>query len=179
MKRICVFCGSKSGTDGVYREAADRLGQLLVEAGYGVVYGGGNVGLMGVLADTVLAAGGELIGVIPDALVSRELAHRGVTEMIVVEGMHLRKARMNELSDGFIALPGGFGTLEELFEVISWSQLDIHRKPVGLLNVGGYYDPLVRLLDRAVTEGFMKVEHRDLLLVAEEPKQLLDAILRR
>lgn len=178
MKRICVFCGSKFGKNGLYRQAAQRLGRLLVQRGHGLVYGGGSVGLMGVLADAVLAAGGEVIGVIPDALVTPERAHPGVAQMYVVDSMHLRKARMNELSDAFVALPGGFGTLEELFEVISWSQLGIHRKPVGLLNVAGYYNPLVRLLDHAMAEGFIKPRHRQLLVVADQPERLLDALVR-
>jgi len=144
----------------------------------GVVFGGGSIGLMGVVADAALAAGGEVIGVIPHALAARELAHREVADMRVVPDMHARKALMAELSDGFIALPGGLGTFEELFEIATWSQLGIHRKPLGVLNVAGYYDPLVALLDHAVREGFVSIGNRDLVAVAETPEPLLEKLLR-
>src|SRR6266481_7515157 len=176
MQRICVFCGSQVGTNGLYRQAATALGQLLVRHGYGLVYGGGHVGLMGVIADTVLASGGEVIGVIPESMVARELAHTGVTRLEVVPGMHERKARMAELAEAFIALPGGYGTFEELFEVITWAQLGIHRKPIGLLNVGGYYDGLIGFLDHAVAEGFVSAGNRGLVQVADTPEALLDRL---
>ncbi|HLQ47176.1 MAG TPA: TIGR00730 family Rossman fold protein [Planctomycetaceae bacterium] len=175
LRRVCVFCGSKVGADERYRAAAVELGQLLVQSGIGLVYGGGSVGLMGVIADAVLDAGGEVIGVIPEALATEELLHPRVPDMRVVTTMHARKALMAELSDAFVALPGGFGTFEELFEVVTWSQLRLHRKLTGLLNVGGYYDPLVRLVDHAVQEGFIKVKHRGLLVIEERP----DVLLRR
>src|SRR6266571_8316724 len=174
MQRICVFCGSQAGTNGLYRQAATDMGRLLALRGYGLVYGGGHVGLMGVIADAVLASGGEVIGVIPESMVARELAHTGVTQLEVVPGMHERKARMAELAEAFIALPGGYGTFEELFEVITWAQLGIHRKPIGLLNVGGYYDGLIGFLDHAVAEGFVSAENRELVQVAATPEALLD-----
>ena len=176
MQRICVFCGSQVGTNGLYRQAATALGQLLVLHGYGLVYGGGHVGLMGVLADAVLASGGEVIGVIPESMVARELAHTGVTQLQVVPGMHERKARMAELADAFIALPGGYGTFEELFEVITWAQLGMHRKPIGLLNVAGYFDALKALVDQAIAEGFIRAEHRRLLTIADDPSTLLQTL---
>src|SRR5215470_7896177 len=176
MPRICIFCGSQVGTNGLYRQAAIALGQLLVRHGYGLVYGGGHIGLMGVIADAVLASGGEVIGVIPESMVARELAHTGLTQLQVVSGMHARKARMAELADAFIALPGGYGTFEELFEVITWAQLGIHAKPVGLLNTAGYYDPLARLIEHAIETGFIRPEHRDLIVVEERPAALLDRL---
>ena len=176
MKRVCVFCGSKVGHNGLYRSTAESLGRLLVERGLGLVYGGGSVGLMGVIADTVLAAGGEVIGVIPEMLATKELLHTGVEDMHRMHSMHARKAKMAELADAFIALPGGYGTFEELLEMITWAQLGIHRKPVGLLNVAGYYDPLVQLVDHAISEGFIKSKHRQLIVVAREPAQLLDQL---
>ena len=176
MQRICIFCGSQVGTNGLYRQAATALGQLLVRHGYGLVYGGGHVGLMGIIADAVLASGGEVIGVIPESMVARELAHTGVTQLEVVPGMHERKARMAELADAFIALPGGYGTFEELFEVITWAQLGIHRKPIGLLNVAGYYDGLIGFLDHAVAEGFVSAGNRGLVQVADTPEALLDRL---
>ena len=174
LRRMCVFCGSKVGADERYRAAAVELGRLLVREKIGLVYGGGSVGLMGVIADTVLAEGGEVIGVIPESLATEELLHPGVTDMRVVASMHARKALMAELSDGFVAMPGGFGTFEEFFEVVTWSQLGLHRKLTGLLNVGGFYDPLVRLVDHAVQEGFIKPKHRSLLIIEERPEVLLD-----
>ena len=176
MRRICVFCGSQIGTNGLYRQAATALGQLLVRHGYGLVYGGGHVGLMGVIADAVLASGGEVIGVIPESMVARELAHTGLTQLQVVSGMHARKARMAELADAFIALPGGYGTFEELFEVITWAQLGMHRKPIGLLNVAGYFDALKALVDQAIAEGFIRSEHRHLLTMADDADTLLDIL---
>lgn len=178
LRRLCVFCGSKVGTDERYRIAATELGRLLVHERIGLVYGGGSIGLMGVIADAVLADGGEVIGVIPDSLATKELLHPGVSDMRVVATMHARKALMAELSDAFVALPGGFGTFEEFFEVVTWSQLGIHRKLTGLLNVGGYYDPLVRLVDHAVQEGFIKPKHRNLLVIEERPDVLLSRLSR-
>ena len=176
MRRICVFCGSKVGGDGRYRDATERLGRLFVQRGYTLVYGGGSVGLMGVLADVVLAGRGDVIGVIPQRLATKELLHTGVPTMHVVASMHDRKARMEELSDAFIALPGGFGTFEETLEMITWAQLGIHRKPVGLLNVAGYFAPLVQLVEHAIAEGFIKSKHRQLIVIAEEPETLLDQL---
>ena len=178
LRRLCVFCGSKVGTDERYRQAAVELGRLLVGEKIGLVYGGGSVGLMGVIADAVLAEGGEVIGVIPESLATEELLHPGVADMRVVSSMHARKALMAELSDAFVAMPGGFGTFEEFFEVVTWSQLRLHRKLTGLLNVGGYYDPLVRLVDHAVQEGFIKPKHRELLVVEERPDVLLSRLAR-
>ena len=176
MQHLCVFCGSQAGTNGLYQQAAVEVGRLLVQRGYGLVYGGGQVGLMGSIADAVLQAGGEVIGVIPEAMVTRELAHRGVTQMHVVASMHARKARMAELADAFVALPGGYGTLEELFEIITWAQLGLHRKPIGILNVAGYYDALIACIDRAITEGFIRPEHRQLTIIADTPAGLLDKL---
>jgi hypothetical protein len=175
-RRICVFCGSKTGTNGVYRTAATDLGRVLVERGIGLVYGGGSVGLMGVIADAVLEAGGEVVGVIPERLATKELLHTGVANMHVMASMHARKARMAELADAFIAMPGGFGTFEETLEMITWSQLGIHRKPVGLLNVAGYFDPLVQFFDHAIAEGFIREKHRQLVVVRDEPAALLDEL---
>jgi uncharacterized protein (TIGR00730 family) len=174
--RICIFCGSSPGYDSVYRERVAVLAHLLATRDIGLVYGGAHVGLMGVLADTVLAAGGQVIGVIPQALVDREVAHRGLTELRVVASMHERKALMAELSDAFVALPGGIGTLEELFEVWSWSQLGLHQKPCALLNVHGFYDGLSSFLDHIVREGFLKPSHRDSLLITQDPESLLAAL---
>ena len=178
MRRVCVYCGSNAGARPAYAAAAAALAAALAERGLGVVYGGGNVGLMGVLADAALAAGGEVIGVIPRALVELEVAHFGVSKLEVVESMHERKARMAELSDAFLALPGGLGTLEELFEVWTWWQLGFHAKPCGLLDVEGYYAPLVAFLDRAVAEGFLRPEHRAALRVATDAGTLLAELAR-
>ena len=172
--RICVFTGSKAGKRAEYKYAAREVGRELVTRGYGLVYGGGKVGLMAVLADAVLERGGHVTGVIPDALVSQEVAHRGLSDLRVVQSMHERKALMAELSDGFIAMPGGIGTMEEFFEVLSWAQLGLHDKPCGLLNIGAYYDHLIRFMNHAVDQEFLKPKHRALLIVAEEPSQLLD-----
>ena len=178
MRNICVFCGSQSGTDLRYRQAAIELGGLLAQRGHGLVYGGGHVGLMGIIADTVLEAGGSVTGVIPRPMTERELAHETVTKLYVVSSMHERKALMASLSDAFIALPGGYGTLEELFEVIAWAQLGIHRKPIGLLNAAGYFDALLSLVEHMIGEGFIKTKHRGLFVTAEQPQALLDALQR-
>jgi uncharacterized protein (TIGR00730 family) len=176
MRRVCVYAGSNPGSHPGYADAARALATTMAERGIGLVYGGGKVGLMGVLADTVLAAGGEAIGVMPQALVDREIGHRGLTELKVVGSMHERKALMAELSDAFVAVPGGIGTLEELIEVYTWSQLGIHRKACGVLNVHGYYDHLAAFLDHAVTEGFLRPQHRAVLSVAAEPAELLERL---
>ena len=173
MKKVCVYCGSSSGKRPEYRYAARSLAKALTLRGIGLVYGGASVGIMGEIADAVLADGGEVIGVIPQALVDKEVAHDGLTELKVVESMHERKTIMMDLSDGFIALPGGLGTQEELFEVLTWSQLDFHKNPCGLLNVEGYYDKLCSFLDHAVEEQFVKTHHREMLLVEDSPEKLL------
>ena len=173
-RNICIFTGSRTGTKPEYTEAARQIGRELVERGYGLVYGGGNVGLMNVVANTVLELRGHVTGVIPDSLVGKEVAHQGLSDLRVVQSMHERKASMAELSDGFIAMPGGIGTLEEFFEVLSWAQLGIHNKPCGLLNVGGYFQRLIQFLDYAVEQDFLKPKHRSLLIVEEEPCSLLD-----
>jgi uncharacterized protein (TIGR00730 family) len=178
-QNICVFTGSRHGTRPEYAQAATELGKELIARGYGLVYGGGNVGLMNVIADTVLKLGGHVTGVIPDSLVSKEVAHRGLSDLRVVQSMHERKALMAELSNGFIAMPGGIGTMEEFFEVLSWAQLGLHEKPCGLLNVAGYYDPLIEFLDRAVAQDFIKPKHRALLLVESEPAILLDRFKKK
>src|SRR3954447_20301237 len=166
MPRLCVFCGSSKGRLPVYAEGARLLGRAMVRAGLGLVFGAGHVGLMGVLADAVLAAGGEAVGVIPQALVDRELAHRRLTALHIVDTMHQRKALMADLSDAFLALPGGFGTLDELFEILTWAQLGIHAKPIGLLNVGGFFDLLLTWVRHATTEGFIRQQHVALLNVS-------------
>ncbi|MEM6993264.1 MAG: TIGR00730 family Rossman fold protein [Myxococcota bacterium] len=174
--RICVFLGSNLGARPAYREAATALGGLLADRKIGLVYGGASVGLMGAVADGCLAQGGEVIGVIPTALRDRELAHPGLTRMHVVASMHERKAKMAELADAFIALPGGAGTMEELFEVWTWAQLGLHAKPCAVLNVERYYDPLIEMVDRMASEAFARVEHRDTLLVDDDPEALLAKI---
>ena len=176
MKRICIFCGSQDGSRPAYVEAARRMGRALVRRGLGLVYGGGGIGLMKVLADAVLAEGGHAIGVIPKSMVAKELAHRGLPDLRVVNSMHQRKALMAELADAFVALPGGFGTIEEFCEVLTWAQLGLHRKPCGLLNVKDYYAPLLALFDRAAAEGFLRCQHRSMVLVAGEPDPLLDLL---
>ena len=176
MSRVCVFCGSSEGARPVYAEAARRLGAELVARKMGLVYGGCAAGLMGVIADAVLEGGGEVIGVIPEPLVARELAHTRLTELRIVGSMHERKATMASLSDGFIALPGGLGTLDEMFEILTWAQLGIHTKPVGVLNVDGYWDGLGRLLGHAVEERFVRPEYAALLLFADSPADLLDRL---
>lgn len=178
LRRVCVFSGSSSGARPHYEDAAVALGRLLAERGLGVVYGGAAVGLMGSVADAALAVGGEVVGVIPEALVAKEIAHPGLTELRVVGSMHERKAVMAETADAFVALPGGFGTLEETFEMLTWTQLGIHRLPVGLLDVLGFYAGLERFLDHAAAEGFLRAPHRELVLVDEDPTQLLDRLAR-
>jgi uncharacterized protein (TIGR00730 family) len=174
--RLCVFCGSSPGSDLSYVESAHALGRTMAEAAIGLVYGGASVGLMGAVADAALEAGGEVIGVIPRALVEKEIAHSGLADLRVVTSMHERKALMAELSDGFVALPGGVGTLEELFEAWTWTQLGYHRKPCAILNVNGFFDGLLSFLDRVSAEGFMKPVHRSMLIVARQPHELLAAI---
>lgn len=176
---VCVYCGSKSGQDPAYAQAARGLGRHLAHAGTRLVYGGGSVGLMNEVACAALEAGGTVIGVIPEALLAREVGKSDVTELIVVPDMHARKHRMASLSDAFVALPGGYGTLEELFEVITWNQLGFHAKPVGVLDVRGYYAPLVELLDHMVAKGFVNPAHRSLVHVGEAPGPLLDRMRRR
>ena len=176
MRRICVFCGSSPGARAGYAEATAEVARLLVGAGIGVVYGGGHVGLMSVLADTAMAAGGEVIGVMPRALVDREIGHTEISELRVVGSMHERKALMADLSDAFIALPGGAGTLEELFEVYTWAQLGLHDKPCGLLDVEDYFSGLVGFLDHAVDERFLREEHRGMLIVEREPRALIERL---
>jgi uncharacterized protein (TIGR00730 family) len=173
-KRICVFCGSSHGANPVYADAARRVGSELARRGIGLVYGGGNVGLMGVVADAVLAGGGHVTGVIPEALMAKEVGHRGLPDLRVVKTMHERKALMAELSDGFVALPGGIGTFEEFFEIVTWAQLGFHSKPCALLNVNGFYDPLLRLVDHAIGEHFIKPSQRDLVIVESDFSTLLD-----
>lgn len=178
MKSVCVFSGSNSGLRAEYEAAAQSLGRTLAERGITVVYGGARVGLMGAMADAALAAGGRVVGVMPEALVAKEVAHHGLTELRVVKSMHERKAAMNDLSGGFVALPGGWGTLEEFFEVLTWAQLGLHRKPCGLLNVQGYFDPLLAFLDHTIAEGFVRPEQRAMVQVGENPAVLLDAFAR-
>ena len=175
-KRICVFAGSSPGRQSQYVEAAQQLGEELCARGYDLVYGGGRVGLMGTVADSVLGNGGQVIGVIPEALAEKEVAHRGLTDLRVVTSMHERKALMAELSTAFIALPGGLGTLEELFEVLTWVQLGIHTKPCGLVNVGGYFNGLLEFISHAVEERFLKPDHQSMILVDSDIKALLDAV---
>ncbi len=174
--RICIFCGSNPGRLPIYLEAATALGTALAKAGIGVVYGGASVGLMGAVADSALASGGEVIGVIPQSLVAKELSHKGLTELHVTASMHERKAMMADLSDGFIALPGGVGTLEELFEIWTWAQLGFHKKGVGVLNIGGFYDPLIAFLDHVAGERFMQPQHRGMLLVEDTPEKMIAAL---
>lgn len=176
LSSVCVFCGSSGGGRPAYREAAVRFGAALAAGRRRLVFGGGRVGLMGALADAVMAGGGTAVGVIPQHLVDREVAHLGLTELRVVASMHERKACMADLSDGFVVLPGGLGTLEEFFEVWTWGQLGLHRKPYGLLNVDGYFDPLLRFLEHAVTEQFVRAEHLGMLVVEERADRLLDRL---
>jgi uncharacterized protein (TIGR00730 family) len=173
MKHVCVFCGSSRGHRSVYADHTARFGRMLAEADLTLVYGGGDIGLMGVLADTVLDAGGQVIGVIPRALREKELAHDKLTELHVVETMHERKALMAERADAFVALPGGVGTADELFEIITWAQLGLHRKPIGLLNIEGFFDPLLRWVDHTVAEGFFRPKDRLMLIVASDAEELL------
>jgi hypothetical protein len=174
MKNICVYCGSNPGRQEAYSSAARALAQSLVDRNLGLVYGGASVGIMGLIADTVLQLGGRAVGVIPEALVRKEVAHKSLTELHVTQSMHERKTMMAELSDGFIAMPGGIGTLEEIFEIWTWAQLGIHAKPCGLLNAAGYFDALTTFLDHAVAEQFVKPPHRAILIVEQTPEALLD-----
>jgi uncharacterized protein (TIGR00730 family) len=176
IRSVCVFCGSSAGRLPEYAAAARELGQLLAKRNLRLVYGGGNVGLMGILADAALAAGGQVIGVIPRHLMDKELGHIDCTELVIVGSMHERKAQMADLADAFVALPGGIGTFEELFEILTWGQLGLHAKPCGILDVAGYYQPLLALLDRATSEGFLRSEHRGLLLTETDPAALLAAL---
>ena len=175
VKRICVNCGSSPGFDPCYMGMARMLGQAIVDNGFDLVYGGADIGLMGEIADTVLGGGRAVIGIIPESLANK-VSHQGLTELHVVDSMHERKAMMFDLSDAFIALPGGFGTLEEITELMTWAQLGIHSKPCGLVNVAGYYDTLLSFLDNAVSQGFMKREHREMLLVSDDPEALIDRL---
>lgn len=175
--RVCVFCGSSVGGAPVYAESARRLGEALARRKLGLVYGGGNIGLMGVIADAVLAQGGEVVGVIPRFLMDKELGHTGVTRLVTVESMHERKAIMAEYSNAFIALPGGFGTADELFEILTWRQLHLHDKPIGLLNIAGFFNPFLDWLDLMVREGFVKQSNRNLIVVRETEEELLDALM--
>ncbi len=177
IRRVCVFCGSRAGVSTRYREQAERLGRVIAREGWGLVYGGGRVGLMGAIADAVREAGGEVTGVIPTGLMRREVAHHGLTELREVSSMHERKAVMAAMSNAFLALPGGFGTLEEVFEAVTWAQLGIHAKPCVLLNVSGFFDPLIAQLDHAVAEGFLKPLHRGLLVTADSVDDI-PALLR-
>lgn len=174
MKRLCIFCGSNSGNDPLYSDAARRVGALLAREGISLVYGGGSVGLMGVVADAVMAAGGEAIGVIPEPLWAREVGHRGLTKLHIVETMHQRKQLMADLSDAFLALPGGLGTLEEIFEVWTWAQLGMHAKPIGFLNVHGFYAPLMEFLDRAAAAQFLRPQHRSIAIIDDDPERMLE-----
>ena len=176
MQSLCVFCGSRQGLDPAYTKAARSLGTMLAEANIRLVFGGGHVGLMGVISNAALEAGGDVIGVIPRSLVERELAHAGLTDLRIVGSMHERKALMSDLSEGFITLPGGTGTLEEFFEVLTWAQLGEHEKPCGLLNVAGYYDPLLSVFDHMVHKGFLSESNRTLVLAESEPERLLQKL---
>ena len=181
MQRLCVFCGSNAGQNPLYRTEAEKVGRLLAARQIELVYGAGNIGLMGAVADACLEAGGTVIGVIPEALMGKEVEgravdHRALTRIEVVDSMHTRKARMAELSDGFIALPGGFGTFEEFCEILTWGQLGFHVKPMGLLNVNGFYDPLLAMFDKAVAEGFLRQQNRDMALAATDIENLIDTM---
>jgi len=177
MKRICVFCGSKSGSRPEYLEAADRLGRLLVKYNLGLVYGGTNVGTMGALADSALAAGGEVIGVVPEGYFDMEVAHESLAELRIADSLSERKRVMADLSDAFIAMPGGLGTIDEFFEMLTWSQFGLHQKPTGLLNVCNYFQSLMIFLDHAVAEGFLTERYRQMILVADEPEEMLEAVV--
>ncbi|MBU1189002.1 MAG: TIGR00730 family Rossman fold protein [Gammaproteobacteria bacterium] len=174
LRNICVYCGSSSGSDPAHIETARTLGQELVQRDIGLVYGGSSLGIMGAVADTVLEHGGRAVGVIPRVLATREIAHAGLTELLVVESMHERKAKMAMLADGFVALPGGLGTAEELFEILTWAQLGLHGKPCGILNSNGYYDKLISFIDHAVEQQFVKLIHRQMLVTATSADELLD-----
>jgi uncharacterized protein (TIGR00730 family) len=174
--RLTVFCGSSHGFSPIYEAGTAAFARAVVRRGYGIIYGGGCVGLMGTLADAALAAGGDVIGVLPEFLSTKELRHEGLTRLEIVPSMHARKALMAELSQGFVALPGGLGTLDELFEILTWSQLGLHAKPIGLLSINGYFDPLITWIDRAVSDGFCRAEHRQLFCTATDPDDLLDQL---
>ncbi|HJV07840.1 MAG TPA: TIGR00730 family Rossman fold protein [Chromobacteriaceae bacterium] len=176
MKSVCLFCGSNKGSNPRYAEAARLFGQTLAEQGITLVYGAGNVGLMGVAADAALAAGGKVVGVIPRFLQAKEVAHHALSEIHITHTMHERKALMAELSDGFVALPGGFGTFDELFEILTWAQLGIHGKPIGLLNVAGFYDPLMQMVKQTIDAGFVREQNLSLFTLAETPTALLDSM---
>lgn len=176
LRRVAVFCGSRHGANPQYAQAAQTLGRVMLDRGLGLVFGGGNVGLMGVIADEVLSGGGEVLGVIPKMLEEREVAHTGISELIVVDTMHDRKRKIYGLSEAVIAMPGGIGTYEELFEALTWNQLGIHALPAGLLNVGGYWDPLLDMLDRSVDQGFFPAANRDRILSDADPESLLDRL---
>lgn len=178
MKRICVFCGSSLGIQREFADTARQLGVAMVKRGLGLVYGGGNIGLMGIIAETVLKEGGEVIGVIPEALVDKELAFHEITELRIVKTMHARKALMNDLCDGFVALPGGFGTLEEICEMITWAQLGIHHKPCGILNTQGFFNFLLAFFDHQVQQGFITPSNRTLVFESKDPDSLLDCMLK-
>jgi len=177
LQTICVFCGSSRGKDPVYAREAEKLARTLLQRKINLVYGGANVGLMRIIADTFIEGNGKVIGVMPSSLVEREVAHDNLTEMHIVASMQERKEKMGILSDAFIALPGGYGTFDELFEVLSWCQLGLSSKPVGLLNVGGYFDPLLTMLDHSVAEGFLLEEHRNCLISSDDPEELLSQML--
>lgn len=178
-KRLCVFCGSQKGTNPAFANEAAQLGRAMVGRGVELVFGAGHIGLMGVVADAVLEAGGRAIGVIPQGLVDRELAHQGLTKLHIVKSMHERKALMADLSDAFVAIPGGYGTADELFEILTWKQLKIHAKPIGLLNTAGYFDPLLEWIARSIENGFVKEKYRDFLIVERDIETLLDQMLQR
>lgn len=178
IKSISVFCGSRSGDNPIFSGAASQLGTLIANKKIKLIYGAGNIGLMGVIADACLAASGHVIGVIPTKLVDKEVAHKGLTEIFIVDSMHERKALMASKSDAFIALPGGFGTCDELFEILTWAQLGIHHNPIGILNTEGFFDPLLVWIDQMIGQGFVKPKFRELLLVASEPEDLLALILQ-
>lgn len=175
MKSICVFLGANPGKNESYAEAARNMGREIASRGMTTIYGGSNMGLMGILADGALEAGGKVIGVIPDSLVRKEVSHEGISELHVVSSMHERKSMMAKISDGFIAMPGGIGTLDEFFEIFTWAQLGFHKKPCGLLNVGGYYNKLLTFLDTVVEEGFLKEVHKNMVIMGESPAEIIDA----
>lgn len=177
MKSICVYCGANPGTKPIYRESAVRLGHLLAKANIQIVYGGGNVGLMGIVADAALAEGGKVLGVLPESLERLEVAHRGLSELRIVRSMHERKLMMAEHSEAFIALPGGIGTAEEIFEVFTWSQLGIHLKPCGILNVAGFYDGFIQQIDRMVSDGFLRQEQAEQLIIDDDIERLLNRLM--
>jgi len=176
MQRICVFCGSRSGTNPIHADEAARLGTILAQRGIGLVYGGGSIGLMGVVARAVISARGSVVGVLPESLAAKEIVQRDVTELHIVETMHQRKALMADRSDAFLALPGGFGTCDELFEILTWAQLGIHTKPVAILNTNGFFDPMLAFLDHMVGEGFLSVKNRSMLMVATSINEVLEMV---